>query len=261
MESKFFQAFVDWYLISIDLIFVLGFIYFLKLPREKRVNSFYWLPFLILTFTVFYENMGAYTNYNFEFKKNVNAFFGNTEFPKYNLWLYNIAYKQISTILYLFLIKSLLEPPKKKYINWMIISFFIIVQFLQFSGMEPIYLDQPIIFTIGANMILVASGFYFIGMMTNEKYLNTNPLRLLSFWMMTFILFTYSLTYVTSVSLIFLYTNYPQLVISLLHIDLVMGVLNKLILLLAIASPKFPKLFTEEPFFGPKEKLGFQKSI
>lgn len=251
MGSRFFQAFVDWYLISIDVPFVLGFIYFLKLPKEKRANSFYWLPFLILTFTVFYENMGAYTNYNFEFKKNVNAFFGNTEFPKYNLWLYNIANKQISTILYLFLIKSWLEPSKKKYINWMIISFFIIVQFLQFSGIEPIYLDQPIIFTIGANMILVASGLYFIGMMTNEKYLATNPLRLLSFWMMTFILFTYSLTYVNSVSLIFLYTNYPHIVTSLLCIDLVMGVLNKFILLLAIASPLLPNIFEKEPFHEP----------
>lgn len=261
MDSRFFQAFVDWYLISIDVLFVLGFLYFFKLPKDKRANSFYWLPFLILTFTFIYENFGAYTNYNFEFKARVNAFLGNTEFPNYNLWLYNIANKQIKTILYLFLIKTWIEPPKKRIINWMIIGFFIVTQIMQFSGIEPIYLNQPIIFAIGANMILVASGLYFMGMMTNEKYLATNPLRLLSFWMMTFMLFTYSLTYIASVSLTYLYANYPTLVISLFQIDLAMGILNKLILIMAIASPKFPHLFEEEPIFDNKESLDIQSSL
>lgn len=249
MRGDFWEAFGGWYMISIDLILVIGIYYFFRLPKEKRANSFYWLPFLILTFTVFYENFGAYTLFNFEFRKAANAFLGNTEYPKYNIWIFNIANKQISTILYLFLIKSWLDPSKKIYINWIIISFFIITQVIQFSGVELVYLNQPIIFSIGANMILISSGLYFIGLMTNENYLSSNPLRLLSFWQMTFILFTYSLTYITSVSMMYLNTHYPQFLYSLLKIDWVMGVINLAILGLTIASPKFPGLFEKEPFY------------
>lgn len=260
MDSRFFQAFIDWYQISIDVLFILGILYFLKLSKEKKANSHYWLPFSILAFTVFYENLGAYTIYNFEFNKIVNEILGNTENPRYNLWLFNIANKHISTILYLFLIKSWLEPSKKKYVNGMIILFIVFIQVMQVSGIEPVHLDQPIIFTIGANMILLASGLYFIGLMTNERYLATNPLRLLSFWQMTFILFTYSLTYITSVSLMYLYTNYPQLLSSLLKIDWIMGVLNLVIMVLTLASPKFPGVFDKEPNFETENKLDFQKS-
>lgn len=250
MDSRLIQAFVDWYLVSIDVLFILGIIYFLKLPKEKKANSHYWLPFSILAFTVFYENLGAYTIYNFEFNESVNEIFGNTENPRYNLWLFNIANKQITTILYLFLIRSWLEPSKKKYINWMIILFIIAVQVLQFSRIEPIYLDQPIIFTIGANMIIVGSCLYFINLISNEEYLASNPVRLLSFWQMTFILFTYSLTYISSVSLLYLYTNYPKLLYSLLQIDLVMGILNLAIMVLTLASPRFPSVFEKEPNYG-----------
>ncbi len=234
-------------MISIDIILLIGIFYFLKLPKEKRANSFYWLPFLILAFTVFYENLGGYTNYNFEFKKAVNVFLGNTENPIYNLWLFNIANTHIITILYLFLIRSWLEPSKKKYINWMIILFVVIVQVLQISGIEPIYLDQPVISTFGANMIIAGSGLYFIGLMSNEQYLAVNPFRLLSFWQMTFILFTYSLTYITSVSLLYLYTIYPLLVSSLYQINWVMGILNLAILVLTIASLHIPRFFEKEP--------------
>lgn len=255
MEGDFIKYFGSWYMLTIDIILLLGIIFYTKLPRNLKNNPYFWLPFLILAFTVFYENLGAYTHYNFEFKKAVNAFLGNTENPEYNLWLFNITNKQILTILYLFLIKSWVEPSKKKYINWMVILFVFAAMVLQLTGIEPLYLSQPIIFTIGANMILISSGLYFIGLMTNKKYLATNPLRLLSFWLMTFILFTYSLTYFTSVSLIYLYNNFPDLGASFILIDLVFGVFNLLGLLLAIASPQYPSLFEEEPFFQSRKEI------
>lgn len=141
----------------------------------------------------------------------------------------------------------------------MMITFFIVVQVLQLSGIEPVYLNQPLIFTFGANLILLGSGFYFIGLMTNEQYLSVNPLRLLSFWQMTFILFTYSLTYISSASLMYLYTNYPQLLASLLKIDWVMGVLNLAILVLTVASPRYPYLFEREPYFEFKQSNNPEK--
>ena len=250
MDSRFIQAFVNWYLIMIDLLVIVSIIHYVKLPKNKRVNSHYWLPFLILSFTVFYENMGAYTNYNYEFKKLVNVFLGNSEHPNYNLWWFNFSNKQICTILYLLLIKSWIEPSKKRYINFMIIIFIVITQVLQFSGIEPITLNQPIIFAIGANSILVASGLYFIGLISNDNYLESNPLRLLSFWQMTFILFTYSLTYINSVALLYLWNINKELVASLMTIDRVMGIINLSLLGMTLISFKFNTIFDSEPNYG-----------
>lgn len=252
MDNRFFQAFGGVYLISIDILLVLGVIYFFKLANEKRVNSYYWLPFLILSFTVTYENIGAFSLYNSEFNTWVNSLLGNTEFPRYNLWIYNIGNRQIATVLYLFLIKSWLEPSKKKYINWMIIFFIVMIQILQFTGLEPIYLSQPIIFAIGANMILVASGLYFIGLITNDRYIESNPLKLLSFWQMTFILFTYSLTYINSVALLYLWEVNRVLANSLHNIDWIMSLSNLSILVLTIASPRLTTLFETEPYYESK---------
>lgn len=249
MDGRLFQAFVSWYLISIDILLVVGIICFLQLPREKKLKKSYWLPFLILIFTIFYENLGAYTNYNFRFKGAVNAFFGNTEHPEYNFWLFNIANKQLATVLYLLLIKSWLEPSKRKYISWMIILLIIAVQLLQFSGIEPIYLGQPIIAALGANMILVSSGIYFSSLLTNENYLMVNPLRILSFWQMTVFLFTYSLTYIASVSVLYIHLNFPNLLIPLLNINRVLGILNLWVLVIIIASPKFTRYFDSEPSY------------
>ncbi len=219
------------------------------LKKEGRSNPHYWLPFLFVTFTVVYEDFAGYLVYNFELNKQINEILGNVENPRFNVWYYNIVNKYIVTILYLFLIKTRLEPSKRKFINWMLAFFIFSVLFLGLTGIEPIYLNQPIIFALGANMILVGSGLYFTDLMTNQKYLNTNPLRLLSFWQMTFILFTYSLTYVNSVSITYLYNTNKQLGISLAQIDLVMGVINLSIFVLTIASPKFSGIFEKEPFY------------
>lgn len=252
MDSRFVDAFFISYgefLIPADLLLIIGVACFIKLPKEKRADIRYWLPFLILTFTVFYENMGAYTNYNFEFKKSVNAYLGNTENPKFNLWLFNIARRQVGTILFLLLIKTWLEPSKKKYINWMICIFIVITFGLQFSGIESTYLNQPIIFTFGANMILIGSGLYFIGMITHEQYLARNPLRLLSFWQMTFIMFTYTLTYISSVALMYLYEVNPVLGNALQQIADVILLLNLGVLTLTVASPLLPGIFEKEPSY------------
>jgi hypothetical protein len=123
------------------------------------------------------------------------------------------------------------------------------ILFLSFTGIEPNYLNQPIIFALGANMILVGSGLYFVGLISNEMYLTASPLRLLSFWQITFILFTYSLTYINSVSVVYLYKVNRQLGLSLAQINLVMGVLNLSILVLTLADPKLSGVFQKEPFY------------
>ncbi|MEN2281707.1 histidine kinase [Algoriphagus sp. SE2] len=250
MDSRFSQIYLEPYFILINLLLIIGLIFFFRLNKDERTNIYYWLPFLILTFTVVYEDFAGYLVYNYELNKWVNEILGNEKNPNYNVWFYNFANKYIATALYLFLIKTWLEPAKKKYITWMIFFYFFVILFLTGTGIEPVYLGQPIIFAIGANMILVGSGLYFIGLISNEKYLESNPLRLLSFWQMTFILFTYSLTYISSVSVTYLYSVNKQLGMSLFQIDWVMGVLNLSILVLTIASPKLPGIFEKEPYYA-----------
>lgn len=249
MDSRLIQAYSHWFTIISNLLLIIGIFSFVKLSKEKRADIHYWLPFLILVFTVFYGNLGPYTNYNFEFKKTVNAYLGNTEYPKFNLWINNIAQRQIGVILYLLLIKFWLEPSKRKYINWMIYIFIVLASILQISGIEPLYFNQPIIFSIGANMILIGSGLYFIGMITLEQYLVSNPLRLISFWQMTFIMFTFTLSYISSVALLYLYTVNPELGKALQQIANGMMLLNLSMLTLTIASPLMPRIFEKEPSY------------
>lgn len=249
MDSGLLQAFSHWFIIGANLLLILGVIFFIKLPKEKKANIQYWLPFLILAFTVFYENFGSYTNYNYEFKKAVNAYLGNTEYPQFNLWLFNIARRQVGVILYLLLIRYWLQPAYKKYMNWMILVFIVLVVVLQISGVEPLYLNQPIIFAIGANLILIGSGLYFIGMITRDQYLGRNPLRLVSFWQMTLIMFTFSLNYISSVTLLYLYAVNPVLGKALQDLSYVMMLGTLAVLIVTIASPLFPDKFEKEPSF------------
>lgn len=249
MDSKLIQAYSHWFTIISNLLLIIGIFSFIRLSKERRTDIHYCLPFLIVVFTVFYENLGAYTNYNFEFKKTVNAYLGNTEYPKFNLWLFNLTKRQIGVILYLVLIKSWLEPSERKYMTWMIYIFIAVTGVIQLSGIEPLYLNQPIIFTIGANMILIGSGLYFIGLITVEQYLIRNPLRLLSFWQMTFIMFAFTLSYISSVALLYLYQVNPVLGKTLQELGMAVQLFNLGVFTLTIASPLLPTIFEKEPSY------------
>lgn len=250
MDNRIIEIFGGWYMISIDLFLIVGIFAFLSLPKEKRSNQFYWLPALILLFTVFYENLGAYSIYNRDFNRSMNAFFGNTEFPRYNLWLFNLTNRLIGTILYLFLIRTWIVPSKKKILSGMILIFVTANLGLWALGIEPIYFNQPIIFAIGANFILIGCGLYFIGLISDDKYLNSSPWKLVSFWQMTFILFTYSLTYINSISILYLFSVNPELGRGLAKIDWIMSLINLGIFVLIVVSPKFPQVFEKEPYYG-----------
>lgn len=252
MKGGFWVAYVSYYSITVDILLLLGLYFFLKLPKEKKANSLYWLPLLILGFSVLYETAGAYFNYNFELKKAINAFLGNTENPKYNIWLFNIANKQITTVLYLLLIRNWLEPSKKKYITWMVSAFLLTALILQFTGVEPLYSSQPFIAAMAANMVLVGCGLYFIGMITNDNYLDSQPLRLISFWQTTFLLFAYSFIYINSVARIYIYEISIELAYNMAHFDRVLGIFVRTALLLVIISPFLPKVFERDPLYELK---------
>lgn len=248
MGNKFLELFLNWYLLTNYFCLIIGLYFFLKLPKSQRAIKRFWLPFLILSFTVFYESMGSVTRYYSQFNKTVNELLGNTEFPRYNLWVFNITNTLVTTVLYIFLIRFWIPPTKKRFLTWMIYGFIIVYLVFQFTGIEPIYLNQPMLFAIAANLILIACSFYFIQMMTDSSYLEVNPKRLISFWQVTINLFTYSLTYIYSVSLVYLYNLNPELTENLANVSRIMGILNQSILIVMIASPRLTNLFDQEPY-------------
>jgi hypothetical protein len=249
MDNRFLDSLGHWYLIVVDLLLIIGLFYFLKLPKSEKASSIFWLPFLILTFTFFYENLGSYAKYNSAFNSDVNALIGNIEYPKYNIWVYNLTNAQIAPVLYLLLIKNWLAPSQGKYISRMIIFFLIATLGLQIFGIEPLYFNQPIINSLGSSFIFIGCGLYFIQLISHGKYMESNPLKLISFWQMTIILFTYSLSHIYSVSFQYLYYINPDLTSSLSYINKALGILSLAILVLTLAAPCFPRLFEKEPSF------------
>ncbi|MDN3204290.1 histidine kinase [Algoriphagus sediminis] len=200
--------------------------------------------------TAFYENLATYCKLNPEFNSVVNSFLGNTENLNFNAWVYNIFNQYVIVTMFLLLVRSWLPLSKRKYINWLVIIYLVVISVSLITQLEPLYLTQPMIFAVGANMILIACGLYFIGLITDSKYLVAKPLRLISFWQVTFLLFTYSLTYITWVSSLYLYEVNPDLGVSLMTIDMIMGIINLFVLFLILISPKFPKFFQKEPYYG-----------
>ena len=132
----------------------------------------------------------------------------------------------------------------------MIYGFIILAVILQVSGIEPLYFNQPIISAIGANVILIGSGLYFIEMITHDQYLESNPLRLVSFWQMTILMFTFSLNYISSVALMYLYIVNPVLGKALQEISYGMWLCTLGVLIMTISSPFLPGLFEKEPSYG-----------
>jgi hypothetical protein len=247
MDSRFAIAFGGWYLLFIDLIMIVGIIYFLKLPKGSRANSYYWLPLFILIFSVFYENLAAYTNFNFEFKKNVNVLLGNTENPRYNIWVYNIFNQQLLTLVILFLLRSYLPVVNKKIINWLMFFFIGIIIVLTVSGVEPIYGSRPLIFAISASLILISCGIYFISFMTDNNFLQSNPLRLASFWQATFLLFYYSAIFLKTISQQYLWTYMADFSKSLNVINTSLWILLMITMILPLTASSFKLNLEKEP--------------
>ncbi|WP_373400516.1 histidine kinase [Algoriphagus halophilus] len=248
MGNRLAEILINWYLVTLYLCLITGIYFFLQLPKAQQNSKKFWFPFIILVFVVFYESMGFFTRYHIPLNRYVNELLGNTEFPRYNLWVFNVANTIIATVLYLFLIKSWLPPTQKRILTWMIYGFIVTSLVFQFSSIEPLYLDQPMLFAIAANLILIACGIYFLQMISDPSFLRANPLRLLSFWKVTILLFTYSLTYIFSVSIIYVYNINPELSEFLVLLNRLMGILNQSVLILIIASPRLTHLFDQEPY-------------
>ncbi len=234
-------------MIILDLILIIGVFCISRGPKDKRADIKYWLPFLIVLLAFFYENLGAYTNFNFEMKRSVNALLGNTKNPKYNVWVFNIFNQQLLTLLILYLLKSYLSIRKKKIVNWLMFFFLGTSVFIVGFGFEPIYGSQPLIFSIAAGSILISCGLYFMSFITDDSYLESNPLRLASFWQVTFILFYHSMIFLKTVSQKYLWAENMDLYKSLNYINTILWLFIMITMLLSYSTDSLKLKLEREP--------------
>lgn len=234
-------------MISIDVLFLIGLIFFIKMPLEKRSEKIFWIPFLILLLTVFYENFGAYLTQNSNLNESINIFLGNDINLSYNVWLFNIANTQICTILILLLLSLYLPKKLKKIVRSFILLFISFCVVAQASGFQLIYDSQPILFAVGAGFILISCGFYFLSFMNEDIYLEIDPLRLFSFWQAIFILFYFSLTFLKTISEKYLWEQKMSLAISLGYINTILWIFIMVTLVLTIVSRSLNWKFENQP--------------
>jgi hypothetical protein len=246
---EYFNFSQNWYLLILDALLIVGLIYFILLGAEKRVSKLYWLLFFVLSFTVFYENFGAYLTYNSSLNAHINAFLGNTKNPNYNLWLYNLTGNVIIPCSYMLIIRLYVSHLYKKLVSVMLFSFISFLIVFQLVKLEPVYGPQLIAYSLGATLVLISCILFFISLMKDPVYLEVNPLRLLSFWQVTVILFYYSLTFLTNNSAEYLWKTQPSLAVSLNWINVFLGIISLMAIVIIIAAPNLNIKLEKEPTY------------
>lgn len=220
-----FNAFLDRildnpYIISINLIGIVGVSFFLILPLSAKNKAEYYLPFLLLFLVIFYENFGAYLLVEKITNQKIHEWLFNVPYQGWNIWVFNLFYAQISKLSFLSIIQNQLKGKKqKKIIQGIWIGFLFICLGLQWTGIEPLYDFQPIISGLGNVCIVFACCLFFIELITAKSYLEIDPLYLWSFWFITLTLFQSSMVFLTDVSYEYLTLFNVPLYDSLIYIS------------------------------------------
>lgn len=244
---EYFNVSQNGYLLILDALLIVGLIYFILLGAEKRVNKLYWVLFFVLFFTVFYENFGSYLTYNSTLNARINAFLGNTKNPNYNIWFYNLSYSIIISSCYLLILRIYVSSSLKRPISFLLFSFLTLCLVLHLFEIEPIYGPQLITYSIGSSFVLISCILFFVSLMKDPVYLEVNPLRLLSFWQVTVILFYYSLTFIINNSVEYLWKTQPSLAVSLHWINVFLGIISLMTIMIIIAAPNLNIKLEKEP--------------
>ena len=176
------------------LVAICGFLslfFFFFLDKEKRRDYFILVPFILIMLVNFYEVMGAYMIVNKPLNEKIHRLLTDDPFLGWNVWVYHIFYYQISKLVLLLLIGINLRKSVSRKIVWAIgIIFSLYCIYSYFSETYPIHdIQQPILYFSSNTILIIASGLFFIDLITEEYYLNINPLVYLPFWYITLIMF------------------------------------------------------------------------
>lgn len=231
MFGKFIEQILNNpYLLSIGILGILGLVSFLALPAQKKKQVQFLLIFLIVILVAFYENFGAYLLMNKALNRTFHELITDVPFQGWNLWVFNIFNYQLSKILFLLLLLLNIRTLKLRRACLFICVLFVLSCIaLQVFGIEPIYEDQPIIYLMGNSFLIICSGLFFIELVSNDYYLDLNPLSLWEFWYITLILFQSAILFMADASFsylsaenetIYFFFNTISMVIYLLIIGL-----------------------------------------
>lgn len=238
LEELFFRIFGKAYTSSIFFLGLLGMIFFLLLPIEKRKNPKYYLAFIIVILVPFYEFLGAFFIVNTALNKKIHELFSNTDFLGYNIWVHNIFYFQISKIILILWINQFIENFKFRKINIILSVIFIFTaQVLTMTKIQNITEFQPMIYFMSFVLGIVASGLFFVDLISSDRYLEINPLRFIPFWFITFNLFQQVIVFLAEMSndylafnnipLYFFFNYISQILYVLMLISIVIIFINR----------------------------------
>ncbi len=179
----------------------------------------------------------------------VNEFFGNPENPLYNLWIYNIILKMIMPLVAIQLIRVYLPPRQKAIVKKVLIGFVLFTVLFQVLQIEPIYIYQGVLASVGSLCILATCFLYFFSLMDREEYIFKNILRLPSFWQVTFIMFYTALTYFNDVSINYLSKNQREFLTSMLDVNEITGLVQSIVFILCLAAPLLKLKVETQPVY------------
>ena len=209
-----------WYLIGVKVLTVLSFFLYWTLSKEERRLKFFNYPLGIMVLVFFYEHLGSLTNNNREWNGFIyDYFYPNYPRNLYNVWVYNIFSNQLGSILFLLLIRNLIQNPRlKRIIAGLIVSITGVALILELSGILPIINSQPLIFFLFYGGIIISCGLFFMDLLTNPKLIDMDLLREFSFWQVTFILFYYSMVFLIQIAFNYLWATQPELLSAMFTI-------------------------------------------
>ena len=225
-------------------------IIYVRLPAGARKRRENFLPFLYALIYMTIDPLGLGVRIFQDVNGAVNEFFGNIEKPFYNAWIYNIILRMILPVLTIILIQTYVPPRQKTILQRLWIGFAVFATLFQFLQVEPIYLNQGVLVSVGSLCMLVSCFVYFYTLITRDEYIFKNILLLPSFWQITFILFYTALTYFNNVSLTYLDENHRAFLVSMFKVDKFTGVVQSLVFILCLAAPMLKIKVENQPSYA-----------
>ncbi len=188
--EEFFERINKPYFQGLFILAILGLYFYLRNSTVNKKNPRFYLALSFLVVVVFYEFLAAYF---LAFKK-YNQFFheliSDVPFKGYNIWVFNIFNYLISKILLVSWINHFITNPKlKKSISFLLIGFITSSLIIFLTKYEEISYFLTIIPFLGYVLSIIASGLFFVDLITSGSYLPINPIRFIPFWIITFNLF------------------------------------------------------------------------
>ena len=212
-------------------------ILFFFLPNRKKTKPRHLLPFLFVELVTFYENFSAYLLRNKELNQYLHELISDETFQGWNLWSYNLFNFQISKgLLLVYVWKQVQTPSRKKLVMLFLVGFILTCIVLMVLKIEPLHDFQTTIYFMGNTLLILASGLYFLDLISNPKFLGINPLRNWDFWAITLILFQSAVVFLADIAYPYLAMNNEDLYYLFNWVSQVLYILLILIMALSISS-------------------------